>query len=306
MIRGLPSELLGGLVRERLRTLGVEGTEVHVDERPGIGPRQLGTESVDVVVIPVDGNDVAAVYRRRDDLALLEIGRNEHEGAQTGVGSVRGDSVREVAGGCARGDLEPELECLAQRDRSDPVLERVGGVGGVVLDPDLTEAQLGREPIGTDQRREPGAEVDRRIAVQGQQIRVPPDAERPGGDRFAGDRRLDRVVVVGHLERAETPLTREDRGDVVFTTALPTAQSMHLGHGSSLLVSVARRALARTSRSSVRALNERETRSVTHALGSLIVRALAPGSPQHWVRWLPRRLRARPSTALDKRVNQRG
>ena len=60
----LPAELLGGLVGERLRALGVERAHVHVHERPRVLGRELRAEAVDVVVVAVDGDDVAAVHRR--------------------------------------------------------------------------------------------------------------------------------------------------------------------------------------------------------------------------------------------------
>ena len=123
-----PAELLGGLERERLRTLGVVRPHVDVHERPLVDAGELGAEPVDVVVVAVDRDEVAAVDRGRDDLALLEIGGDEDVAAQPRVRGVRGDRVGEVAGRGARGDLEPELERLAQRDRDDAVLERVGRV----------------------------------------------------------------------------------------------------------------------------------------------------------------------------------
>ena len=40
--------------------------------------------------------------------------------------------------------VKPSSLRLGQRDRHDPVLERVGRVGGVVLDPDLAQAERAR------------------------------------------------------------------------------------------------------------------------------------------------------------------
>ena len=228
----LPSELLRGLERERLRTLGVERPHVDVDERPLVQPGELRAEAVDVVVVAFDRDEVAAVDRRGDDLALLEVGRDEHVRPQARVRRVRGDGVREVAGRCARRDLEAELERLAQRDRDHPVLERVRRVARVVLDPDLAEAELGREAIGAHERREAGAEVDRGVAVHRQQVGVAPQRQRTGGDLLAADAARDRVVVVGHFERAEAPLARVDRRGLVLATALPTAQTLHVGSGN--------------------------------------------------------------------------
>ncbi len=230
VVGGLPAELLGGLERERLRTLGVERPHVDVDERPLVQPGELRAQPVDVVVVAVDRDDVAAVDRGGDDLALLEVRRDEHVAAQPGVRRVRGDRVREVAGRRARRDLEAELERLAQRDRDDPVLERVRRVARVVLDPDLAEAELGREAVGPHERREPGAEVDRGVGRA-------PAAGRRSATATSGPAAIfsrlvargDRVVVVRHFERAEAPLARVDRRGLVLTTALSTAQPMHVG-----------------------------------------------------------------------------
>ena len=147
-----------------------------------------------------------------------------------GVRGVRGDRVGEVAGRRAGRDLEPELERLRQRHRRDAVLERVRRVHRVVLDPHLTEAELGGEAVGAHQRREPGAEVDRGVAVGRQEVGVAPDRQRTRGDLLAAGVRADRVVVVRDLERAEAPLAGEDGRDVVLASALPTSQAVHVSH----------------------------------------------------------------------------
>ena len=234
MVGHFPAELLRGLERQRLRTLGVERAHVHVDERPRVRARELGAQAVDGVVVAVDGDHVAAVDRGGDDLALLEVRGDEHEAAQARVRRVRGDRVGQIAGARARGHLEPELERLRERDRGDAVLERVRGVHGVVLDPHLTEAELGREPVGTHERREPRAEVDRGVAVAGQEVGVAPHRQRPRRDLLAADVLGDRLVVVGHLERPEAPLAREDRRDLVLAPALPTSQTLYVSHRPSI------------------------------------------------------------------------
>ena len=48
-----------------------------------------------------DGDDVRAIDERVDDLALLQIGRDEDVGFESGAGGVGGDGVGEVAGGRA-------------------------------------------------------------------------------------------------------------------------------------------------------------------------------------------------------------
>ena len=192
-------------------------------------PASSAHRAVHVVVVALDRNDVAAVDRGGDDLALLEVRRDEHVAAQPGVRGVRGDGVGEVAGGRARRDLEPELERLAQRDRDDAVLERVGGVARVVLDPDLAEAELGGEAVGADERREAGAEIDRRVARDRAADRRSATGSRGPAAIFSRliDPR-DRVVVVRDLERTEAPLARVDRRDRVLPAALPAAQAEYM------------------------------------------------------------------------------
>ena len=126
--------------------------------------------------------------------------------------------------------LNPNSSAFDSATGRDPVLERVGGVHRVVLDPHLAEAELGGQAVGAHQRREAGAEVDGRVAVGRQQVGVAPDRQRAGRDLLAADRGADGVVVVGDLERAEAPLAGEDRRDVVLASALPTSQSVHVGH----------------------------------------------------------------------------
>src|SRR5207248_677710 len=140
----------------------------------------------------------------------------------------------EVARGRARRDLEAELERLRQRHRRDAVLERIGRVHGVVLDPDVAQTELRTQPVGAHEGREPGAEVDGVAPLAGEQVRVTPDRRRPRGDALTARGPGDRGVVVGDLERAEAPLARVHGGDVVLAAALPTAKTLHVCHGDLL------------------------------------------------------------------------
>src|SRR5262249_9213249 len=140
------------------------------------------------------------------------------------------DRVREVTGGRAGGSLEPELQRLRQRNRSDSVLERVRRVERVVLHPHLAQPELTRETVGAHERRETGTEVDGVAVVDGQEVGIPPDGLRAGRDRLAADDRADCVVVVAHLEWAEAPLAGEDGCDLVLAAAFPTSKSLHVRH----------------------------------------------------------------------------
>ena len=74
---------------------------------------------------------------------------HEDVGLEARRRGVRRDGVRQVAGRGAGDDLVVELLRLRDRDADDPVLERVGRVGGVVLDVDLADA----EPVGQPPER---------------------------------------------------------------------------------------------------------------------------------------------------------
>jgi hypothetical protein len=83
--------------------------------------------------VPVDAG--------REDLLLLEVGRDEDVGLHAERGAVGGDRVGQVAGRGAREDLVAELAGARRGDRDDAVLERVRRVRGVVLDPHLAQAE---------------------------------------------------------------------------------------------------------------------------------------------------------------------
>ena len=95
-----PAELLGHLVAERLRSLGVVRPDVDVDEAgllELVGLGQLGAQPVDVVVGALDADERAAVDRGLHDLRRLEVGRHEHDRRHADARGVRGDRV---APGC--------------------------------------------------------------------------------------------------------------------------------------------------------------------------------------------------------------
>ena len=140
-----PAELLGDLVAEGLGALGVERAHVDVDERPALLlAGDLGGEPVDVVVGAVHRDQVLGVDGGVDLLGPLEVARDEDHGLDAGAGTGRGHGVGEVARARAGEHLGAELAGRAQRTGHDAVLEGVGRVGGVVLDPELLDAELAR------------------------------------------------------------------------------------------------------------------------------------------------------------------
>ena len=93
-------------------------------------------------------------------------------------------------------DVVAELAGAGRGDRDDAVLERVRRVRGVVLDPDLAQAEALGEPVGADQRRAAGGQAAARRRAGGraglvgerQEVRVAPDVlrARPGCGGAAG------------------------------------------------------------------------------------------------------------------------
>ena len=226
-----PAELLGDLVAERLGALGVERADVDVDERPAVlFAGDLAGELVDVVVVAVDRHEVLGVDRRVDDLGGLEVAGDEHDGLDAGPSACGGDGVGEVAGRRAGEHLAAELAGGAQGARDDAVLEGVGGVGAVVLDPEVLEAELGGEVVGLEQPRVAGLEVGAQLDVvgDGEQGLVAPDVGGPGFDLLAGDGR----EVVLDLQRTKTLVTRVVRAELSGGAALATDQLDGIAEGS--------------------------------------------------------------------------
>ena len=201
-----PAELLDRLVGEGLRALRVVGAQVDVDERPRALLAELGAEPVDVVVVAADADQVRPVDAGGEELLLLEVGGHEDVGVEARRGRVRGDGVGEVAGRGAGDRLEAQLLRLRDGDRDDPVLERMGRVGGVVLDPELAEAEALGQAVGADQRRQPRLERIARALRERQEVGIAPDPGGPGLDLPLELGGVGAAEVVGDLQRAEARL----------------------------------------------------------------------------------------------------
>ena len=154
-----------------------------------------------------------------------------------------GHGVGEVAGGGAGDRLEAELARPRHGDRDDAVLEGVGRVGGVVLDPHLAQAEALGEPVGADQRRAARGQPDARGQAPGgagrpagerQEVGVAPDVLRPALDaaaQLADVVARAAAVVVDDLQRAEALLADVQRLQRVLGFALLALQmtDSHLG-----------------------------------------------------------------------------
>ena len=136
-----PAELLGDLVADGLRALGVVGAQVHVDEAPVVLVGDQRAEAVDVVVVAVDADQPRAVDLRVEHLGGLEVGGDEDAGLQAQARRLRGDGVGQVAGRGAADGLEAEGLRVGQRDRDHAILEAERReADGVVLDVEIGRA----------------------------------------------------------------------------------------------------------------------------------------------------------------------
>src|SRR5262249_35431639 len=93
-----------------------------------------------------------------------------------------------------------------ERDRDHAVLEGVGGVRGVVLDPDLAEAEALSQAWGADEGRQSGLEGRAGRIVERQEVRVAPDPVRSRLDLAARLLRVDCREVIRDLQWPEAAL----------------------------------------------------------------------------------------------------
>ena len=188
VVRQAPAELLGDLVADGLRAFRVVGAQVDVDEAPVVLVRDQRGEAVDVVVVAVDADEARAIDERVENLRGLEIGGHQDAGLQSEARGLRGDGVREVAGGGAADRVEAELARVGQRNGDDAILEAERGkADGVVLDVEAGGADARAEAAGVDQRREADGQIRLKALRHGQQPRVAPDAGGAAGDGIAGE-----------------------------------------------------------------------------------------------------------------------
>ncbi len=138
-----------------------------------------------------------------------------------------GHGVGEVAGGGAREAVEAELDGGGDGGGDDAVLEGVGGVGAVVLDPEPAHAEGLREVLRVDEGGEARVEADAvgRVDADGEEGGVAPDVLRAGFDLLAGDPG-ERGLVVVDFEGAEA-LPAGVLGDqVIGGAAVATDESL--------------------------------------------------------------------------------
>src|SRR5207248_8319086 len=102
-----------------------------------------------------------------------------------------------------------------------------GIIDRIVLHPELAHAELTREPVGSDERRETDLKTYGRFARHGQQFAVTPHRLRSRLDDRPNQGLLDAVAVVNNFERPEVKLAHVRRGERIFASALPALERLH-------------------------------------------------------------------------------
>ena len=97
VLRQTPAELLGDFISHGLRTLGVVGAQVDVDDAPGVLLRNFGAKAVHLIVIALHVHQVGAVNLRGDDFLWFEVGGNEDERLKAAGRSLRRHRVGEIS-----------------------------------------------------------------------------------------------------------------------------------------------------------------------------------------------------------------
>ena len=142
VLREFPAELLDDLEAVRLCAFRVIRPQVDVGEAPAVSVGNLRAEPVDVVVVALDGDDMAAGRWPSRSPCGFEVVGDEDVAGEAKTRGVRGHAVGQVAGRCAGEHVEPELDRTRGRDRHDAILVREGRVvHRVVFDEELANAE---------------------------------------------------------------------------------------------------------------------------------------------------------------------
>ena len=148
------------------------------------------------------------------------------------MGGDGGGGVGQIAGGGAAHRGETQFAGAGERHRHHPVLEgERRHVDAVVLDVKLFESQALGQPVGAQQRREAGADINR-IPFNRQELAVTPDRNRAGFDRGAADPGADRLIVVNDFQWAEADVFADVPGcGFIALAAFLAAQAREGGAG---------------------------------------------------------------------------
>ena len=116
MVRHAPAELLSHLVTQRLAALGIVGAHVDVDEGPVVVVAHLAAQPVHFVVGAFHRYQRRVVHRGADDLAALQISRNEYHRVDPRPRGMGGHTAGQVPGAGARQGFVAELNRLCSGD----------------------------------------------------------------------------------------------------------------------------------------------------------------------------------------------
>ena len=230
MVGNPPAQLLSHFIAQGFAALGVVGAHIDVDESPRIVVAHFAAQAVHFVISAIHRHHRGAIDRRADNLAPFQIRGDEHNRAHSGPGGVGRHAARQIAGGGAGDGLKAEFLGFGGRHRHHPILERVGGIDAVVLDVEAVQAQPPAQVGGREQGSIAGHDVHRLRAGGRQQILIAPDAQRPGGDAVAADRRGDGGVVIDHFQGAKAEITDIEGFSRILPAAFAAPQPTYESH----------------------------------------------------------------------------
>ena len=188
--------------------------QVDVDEAPALAQRvadQLGAEAVDVVVVALDADQLAAVDRGHDDLARLQVVRDEHAGARSPARAAAAPTAP------ARLPVEEQERVVKPKARAASTamattrsLKECVGLpeSSLTYRPPVTPSSRG-EVVGLDELGQAGVQVRLvgHVGGDGQQRGVAPDVGGPGLDLLP-----QRLGVAGSAGRTRPRAARNTPG----------------------------------------------------------------------------------------------
>ena len=180
-----PAELLGDLVAEGLGALGVVRPDVDVDERPVLLlAGDLAGQPVDVVVVALDGDQLAAVDRGGEDLLLLQVARDEHQERMPARAAAAATALARLPVEGQASTVKPSSRAAASATATTRSLKECVGLPESSLTHRVFMPSSRGEVVGADQLGAAGVDVRGVGDVGGhrQQRRVAPDVVRAGLD----------------------------------------------------------------------------------------------------------------------------
>src|SRR5271165_409956 len=149
-----PAKLLGDLKTHGLRAFRIVGTQIYIDEAPVVAVGDLRAETVDMVVVAVDADQLGPINLRVENLCWFEVVRHQNVALEPKPCGLGCDSIGQVAGRGAPDGVETKDLRVRQRDRNDAVLEAERGqADSVVLDVEIAGADALGESGSAEQWR---------------------------------------------------------------------------------------------------------------------------------------------------------